>query len=73
MIDCPNCEKLWKMLDQARAERDEARKQSAAATDLMMKGESLRHKAMIGAILNGAFDTEKKKKSMAKIMTGKEI
>ncbi len=56
---CPNCWQLEKELAIALQERDEARAQAAKATDLMMKGESLRSKMMLQAIV-GEFPPKKK-------------
>jgi len=70
---CDRCADLENELYLALKERDEARQQAATATDLMMKGESLRHKMMMGSILGGAFDTDAKKAHMVYIMTGKKL
>jgi len=48
---CPNCWELEKELSQALKERDEAREQASRATDLMMKGEALRSRMMLDAIV----------------------
>jgi hypothetical protein len=73
MIDCPNCWELRKMLEHALRERDEARDRAGVATDLMMKGEALRDRMMLGSILGGAFDTDKKKANMVYLLTGKKL
>lgn len=39
-----------------KAERAFADKQAAVATDLMMRGEALRERVMLDAILGGAYD-----------------
>lgn len=70
---CDRCADLENALYQALQERDEARQQAATATDLMMKGEALRDKMMLGSILGGAFDTDAKKAKMVYILTGKKL
>lgn len=69
MHECENCRVLEKELALALYERDQAREQAATATDLMMKGEALRERAMLGAILAG--DTDQKKANMVYILTGR--
>lgn len=56
---CPNCWMIEKELIKVRRQLAEARAQAAQATDLMMKGESLRSKMMLQAIL-GEFPPKKK-------------
>lgn len=73
MMNCANCRQLEKELACALMERDQARQQAATATDLMMKGEALRDKQMLGAILGGAYDTDAKKARMVHILTGKKV
>jgi hypothetical protein len=70
---CDNCAYLENALYQALQERDAARQDAARVTDLMMKGESLRDKMMLGSILGGAFDTDAKKAQMVYIVTGKKL
>lgn len=70
--ECKNCWELEKMLSQALFERDEARKQAMTATDIMMKGESLRHREMMGSILGG-YSLDEKKASMVYLLTGKKL
>ena len=53
---CPNCKKLWLEIDLLTAERDAARAQAAQATDLMMKGEALRDRMFLHAIVGGVYD-----------------
>jgi F0F1-type ATP synthase membrane subunit b/b' len=48
---CENCEQLEKELAEALRQRDEAREQANRATDLMMKGEALRGRMMLQAIV----------------------
>lgn len=73
MIDeCKECRWLEKALAQALYERDQAREQAARATDLMMKGEALRHREMMGSILGG-YSTDEKKASMVYLLTGKKL
>lgn len=72
MNNCENCRQLEKELAYALAERDEARQRAATATDLMMKGEALRDKQMLGAILGGAYDTDAKKAQMVYLLAGKK-
>jgi len=62
MMHCDNCWMLEKELTEARRQLAEAHSQSAQATDLMMKGESLRSKLMLQAIL-GEFPPKKRKKA----------
>ena len=69
---CRHCLALEKALAQALFERDEARQQAATATDLMMKGEALRHREMMGSILGG-YRTHQKKASMVYLLTGKRL
>lgn len=69
--ECKNCLMLEKELAQARYELAQARERAATATDLMMKGEALRERAMLGAILAG--DTEQKKANLVYILTGKRL
>jgi hypothetical protein len=66
---CDNCAYLENALYQALLERDQAREQAATATDLMMKGESLRHREMMGSILGG-YSTDEKKASMVYLLKG---
>jgi hypothetical protein len=70
---CDRCADLENALYQALQERDEARQQTATATDLMMKGEALRDRMMLGSILNGGFDTDRKKANMVYLLTGKKL
>jgi hypothetical protein len=70
---CHRCADLENALYQALQERDEARDRAAKATELMMKGEALRDKMMLGSILGGAFETEEKKARMVYILTGKKL
>jgi len=70
---CDRCADLENELYRALKERDEARQQAATATDLMMKGEALRDKMMLGSILNGGFDTDQKKANMVYLLTGKKL
>jgi hypothetical protein len=53
--ECDNCYWLEKELAEALRQRDEARAAASTATDLMMKGESLRSKMMLEAILTDGF------------------
>lgn len=69
---CDRCADLENALYRALEERDEARQQAAKATDLMMKGESLRHREMMGSILGG-YSTDEKKASMVYLLTGKKL
>lgn len=69
---CDQCAKLENALYQALRERDEARQQAATATDLMMKGEGLRHREMMGSILGG-YSTDEKKASMVYLLTGRKL
>lgn len=72
-MKCENCRRLEKELAYLLMERDEARQEAARATDLMMKGEALRDKMMLGAILGGAYDTDAKKAQMVYLLTGKVL
>lgn len=62
MMYCPNCEFLLAELKRVEKERDEAKESANRATDLMMKGEALRGKMMLEAIL-GDFPPKKEKKA----------
>ena len=53
---CPNCDYLLREIERLEKELAQARQQSATATDLMMKGEALREKMFLHAILGGAYD-----------------
>lgn len=70
--ECENCRAMEKALAQALYERDQAREQAATATDLMMKGEALRHREMMGSILGG-YSTDEKKASMVYLLSGKKL
>lgn len=70
---CDRCAELENALYRALQERDEARQQAAKATDLMMKGEALRDRIMLGSILGGAYDTDEKKAKMVYLLTGKRL
>lgn len=69
---CDRCADLENALYVALRERDEARQQAATATDLMMKGESLRHREMMGSILGG-YSTDEKKAGMVYLLTGRKL
>ncbi len=54
---CPNCERLEAELAEVKEKLEASQAASSEATDLMMKGESLRHNMMVNAIFNGAYGT----------------
>lgn len=70
--ECKNCLGMEMALVQALVELDEARQRAATATDLMMKGEALRHREMMGSILGG-YSTDEKKASMVYLLKGKKL
>jgi hypothetical protein len=70
---CDNCQELKMALSLALSELEKAREQAAKATELMMKGEALRDRMMLGSILNGGFDTDEKKANMVYLLTGKRL
>jgi hypothetical protein len=69
---CDRCARLENELYIALQERDQARLQAGEATELMMKGEALRHREMMGSILGG-YSTDEKKASMVYLLTGKKL
>jgi hypothetical protein len=56
---CQDCEELLMELEYTRKQLKEAREIAARATDLMMKGEALREKMMLQAILSDGFQKNK--------------
>lgn len=58
-VNCLNCEILERELAQLREERDEARKRAREATNLMVKGEALRDRMKLDAILGGAYPSHR--------------
>lgn len=70
---CDHCAELENALFLALHELDQAREQAAKATDLMMKGEGLRDRMLLGSILGGDLDTDEKKAKMVYLLTGKKL
>lgn len=71
-MDCERCQRLEAELAETRLRLDEANARAARATDLMMKGEQLRDRMMLGSILAG--DTvDEKKSNMVYLLTGKRL
>jgi len=58
MGDCADCDELRMRIRDLEASLKEANDRAAKATDLMVKGEALRGKIMLGAIL-GTFPPKK--------------
>lgn len=69
---CDRCAELKDALYKALMELEDARKRAATATDLMVKGEALRNREMMGSILGG-YSTDQKKASMVYLLTGKKL
>lgn len=71
-MDCERCMNLEAELAETRRQLDEANARAARATDLMMKGEQLRDRMMLGSILAGG-NVEEKKSNMVYLLTGKRL
>lgn len=56
MMECENCEGLERRIEDLKIALEDANARAATATELMMKGEALREKTMLAAILGGAYD-----------------
>ena len=58
MVDCPYCDELRMRIGDLEARLKAADERAAKATELMIQGEALRGKIMLGAIL-GTFPPKK--------------
>lgn len=66
---CEHCAELEAALSLAIEERNRERKRADETTDLLMKGEALREKIMLGSILT----TDEKKAKAVYLLTGKRL
>lgn len=64
---CDRCCELRAALAEALRERDEARQEAARTTELMMNGEALREKTMLG------MTTDEKKAKLVYLLTGERL